>query len=186
MGMRSARVLRPDTVYHITARANRKEKLLEPKAAKELFLETLAGTRKRFQCRIDSFMVMENHVHLLLQPLGAASLAAIMGWLLGVYSQRYNGLFKTWGHVWGGRYYSRPIAGFPDLLRTFQYIDDNPVRACLVRRAEDWEWGALRHYRSGRTDIVGPPPAWLAAASGKHSLRRIAALAGEGLSLDSN
>jgi hypothetical protein len=83
----------------------------------------------------------------------------------------YNRVFKTWGSVWGGRYFSRPIGGLGDLVRTIEYIDANPVRACLVDHPESWEWGGLYYHRCRHDDNIGPLPAWLSAIIPSH--RRI-------------
>jgi len=76
-----------------------------------------------------------------------------MKWLLGVNTMNYNQVFKTWGSVWGGRYFSRPINGLCDLVRTIEYIDANPVRACLIDRPYSWQWGGLYYHRSCRDDM---------------------------------
>jgi putative transposase len=116
----------------VTARANRKEKLLASPVAKELFIEVLAKYRRRSVCRILGFTVMDNHVHLLMQQDEDPGLSEAMKWILGVYTMNYNRVFKTWGHVWGGRYFSRPVNGFGDLVTALRYVDQNPVKACLV------------------------------------------------------
>ncbi len=91
-----------------------------------------------------------------------------MKWLFGVYTMNYNRVFKTWGSVWGGRYFSRPITGLGDLIHTIEYIDANPVRACLIDSAGSWIWGGLYYHRSGYDDIIGPPPKWLAFVAPSH------------------
>jgi len=68
-------------------------------------------------------MVMNNHIHLLLQPADNSSLSVRMKWLLGAYTMNCNRVSKTWGSFWGGRYLSRPIRGFGDIVRTVEYID---------------------------------------------------------------
>jgi putative transposase len=171
--MRTLRTIQPGAIYHITARANHKEKVLKSPIAKDLFVETLEKMRRKHDCGVVDFVVMDNHIHLLLQPRGDSSLPAIMKWLLGVYTMNYNRVFKTWGHVWGGRYYSRHINGLIVLANTIVYVDRNPVRAFLADRAEDWEWGGLYIHRGGRREIMGEPPAWLLHVAPNHERRRL-------------
>ncbi len=166
--MRTHRFTQPGAYYHITARANHKEKLLASPIAKALFVETLEIMRCKHDCCIIDFMVMENHIHLIMQPRGESTLSGCMKWLLGVYSMGYNRVFRTWGTVWGGRFYSRPINGIGDMTNTIAYVDRNPVRALLADSPECWPWGGLYSHRVGREDILGPPPAWLALVSPKH------------------
>jgi len=70
--MRTARIIQPGVFYHVTSRVNHKEMLLRSPVAKELFLEQLVRLRLRHICEILDFVVMENHVHLILRPVGEA------------------------------------------------------------------------------------------------------------------
>jgi len=158
-------------MYHITARANHKEKRLGSTVAKVLFLEILTRMRMKHGCLIVDFMVMENHIHLLMEPRYDNTLSDCMKWLLGVYTMAYNRTFKTWGSFWGGRFFSRPIAGLGDLSATIAYIDRNPVRAFLADRPEDWEWGGLYQHRLGSERVLGRPPPWLGLVAPEHTRR---------------
>ena len=169
--MRKARFIIPGAFYHVTARANHKERLFASPIAKALFIETLALLRRKHECVLADFVVMENHIHLIIQPRGASSLGDCMKWLLGVYTMGYNRVFKTWGRVWGGRYFSRPINGIGDMASTLAYVDRNPVRAFLVESPEDWEWGGLHCHRVGQDDIAGAPSPWLLMLAPGHAKR---------------
>ena len=159
--MRQLRFTRQGAIYHITCRANHKERFLASPMAKALFVETLAKLQSRYECRIIDFVVMDNHIHLLFEPRGDSTLSVSMKWLFGVYSMNYNRVFKTWGSVWGGRFFSRPIGGMADLESTLAYIDANPTRAFLATRPEDWAWGGLWMHRQGPSTVLGAIPEWL-------------------------
>lgn len=167
--MRTKRILLEGAIYHVTARANHKERLLESYQARDLFIDTMSKMRAKEDCRIIDFVVMENHVHLLIQPRGESSLSSCMKWLLGVYTMRYNSEFQAWGTVWGGRFYSRPLVGIGGLATAISYVDRNPVRASLVEKPEDWEWGGLFLRRSGREEAMGPAPEWLPLVAPEHT-----------------
>lgn len=152
------------TIYHVTARVNRKERLLQTPKSKTLFLETLIKLRKKYSCRIDNFVIMDNHVHLLVEPIGGTTLPEMMKWLLGVYTMKYNRMFNTSGHFWGDRYYSVPLKNFEEYIHAFLYINQNPVRARIVEKAIEWEWGGLWQYHAQYRDIVDEVPPWLALA----------------------
>lgn len=160
MVMSRKRVLLDGVPYHVTARANRKEALLETDLAKCLFVEILARTKEKYDFRLDNFVVMENHIHLLIWPSKGQELSAIMRRVLGSFSLSYNHVFSTCGHFWGDRYYSRPITSFEEYLAVSDYIDVNPEKAELIDNARDWEWSGLHHHRSGRCDITEAPD-WL-------------------------
>lgn len=158
IGMRRLRVLVDGAPYHAIVRANRKEHLLESPSAKTLLLTTLAQAKHKFEFRIDNFVIMENHVHLLLWPSASVGLPEIMKWTLGVFTMRYNRAFDSSGHVWGQRYFSRPIGSAEEYQKISDYIDANPVRAGLVTSAVDWEWSGFYHRLINRRDIVGSDP----------------------------
>ena len=67
------------------------------------------------------------------------------------------------------RYFSRPISGLADLAATMAYVDNNPVRAGLVARAEDWPWGGLASHRSGHDKVIGSPLLWLKLVMPQHA-----------------
>lgn len=91
--MRTARIIQPGVFYHVTSRVNHKEMLLRSPVAKELFLEQLVRLRLRHTCEILDFVVMENHVHLILRPVGKAGLSGVMKFLLGVYTMGFNRIY---------------------------------------------------------------------------------------------
>ena len=73
--MRTARIIQPGVFYQVTVRVNHKEMLFRSPVAKELFLKQLVRLRLLHDCEILDFVVMENHVHLILHPMGKSGLA---------------------------------------------------------------------------------------------------------------
>ena len=94
---------------------------------------------------------MPNHVHLILVPAEAPALRLA----LGETHQRYTGLVNRrqgWvGHLWQGRFASCALDG-PHLVAAVRYVELNPVRACLVDRAEAWPWSSARGHLAGQDD----------------------------------
>ena len=166
--MRKKRVLLDGAKYHVTARANHKEMLMEQDTTKQMFLEVLARAKQKFEFELDNFVIMGNHFHLIIQPLGDTSLSKIMKWILQTFAIRYNRANGLWGHFWGDRYYSWIIPTLQDFLRTFTYLDENPVRAGLAKHIFDWKWGAIGLRRTGRATWLGQPPTWLLAIFPSH------------------
>jgi REP element-mobilizing transposase RayT len=135
--------------------------LLDSAFNKDLFLEIVARAKKKYDFRIENFCIMGNHFHFIIQPINGSSLSDIMKWILGVFTMNYNRIHQTWGHFWGDRFFSRPIASLPEYLQVFKYIDDNPLKACQVERADEWRHGGLWHFRWGLRDILDALPEWL-------------------------
>lgn len=134
-----------------------------------MFVQNLMETRLLHACAVLDFVVMDNHIHLILDPGSQSGLSAIMKRILGVFALRYNRAFESWGHVWGDRYFARPIDGLAALQTTIEYVDRNPVRAGLADKPEEWRWGGLFCHRQGDPGIQGPPPPWLVLVSSPHA-----------------
>jgi len=98
-GMRKPRLLISGALYHVTARANRKELVLQPSQIKVLFLEVLSKAKRRFKFTLDNFCIMGNHIHLLIRPQSECSLSRLMQWVLSVFARAYNRLHGLVGHV---------------------------------------------------------------------------------------
>ena len=167
-GMRKPRKLLEDARYHVTARTVHKRLLIENPEVKEMFLEVLERAKSKFTFKIDNFVLMNNHFHLIIQPGKSTSLSTIMKWILQTFAIRYNKANKLWGHFWGGRFFSSIIPNFKEYLRIFVYIDQNPVIVNLVKKAEDWLWGALSFRRRGCKKIIDDDMPWLQLCFPRH------------------
>ena len=84
---------------------------------------------------------MSNHVHLVLIPQQAESLALALKQTHGRYASFWNATHASSGHVWQGRYYSCPLDD-THLWIALRYVERNPVRAGLVATAESWPWSS--------------------------------------------
>ena len=169
-GMRRPRQLVDGAWYHITARVNRREMLLDRGEVRDLFLVFVARAKKRYRFHVANFCVMGNHVHLQIQPGRQESLSAIMRWLLGYFARAYNKKRGLTGHFWGDRFHSRVLDGFREFAIAFGYIDENPVKAGLATRACEWRHGGAWHRRRGDGSILDAVAPWL---SFLESLRRM-------------
>jgi len=159
--MRKPRELREGARYHVTARANRREMILDSGLSKELFLSVVKRAKRKFSFRIENFSIMGNHFHLVIAPGKGESLSAIMQWIMSVFAMAYNRIHGFTGHVWGERFFSRIIAGLRELIAIFEYIDENPVKANQVDNRRMWRHGGLWHTRTGNRDIVDKGPEWI-------------------------
>jgi len=151
--MRKPRQLQEGALYHVTARANRKEMIFNPDRMKELFLAVLMRAKAKYAFRLENFCIMGNHYHLVIRPEGSTNLSRLMQWIMSVFAMAYNRIHHLTGHVWGERFYSRILDGFRAFQAVFSYVDDNPVHAHLAEDRRDWRYGGLWHHRSGMIDL---------------------------------
>ena len=155
--------------YHITARANRKEMILDASPMKELFLSVVKRAKFKYKFRIENFCIMGNHFHFILQPARGESLSTIMRWIMSVFAMAYNRIRNITGHVWGSRFFSRIISGLRELMQVFEYIDDNPVKANQVSNPWTWRFGGLGHAKEGCREILDENQKWLALIFPSHA-----------------
>jgi putative transposase len=151
-------MLKPNATYHVTARANRKEMILHCEAMRTLFLATMKRAKKKFRFQVHNFCIMGNHVHLILHPEQGESLSNIMQWILSVFAMAWNRKHLTSGHVWGERFFSKIIDSMREFVKTFVYVTQNPVRAQIAGRIDEWEFGGLWHFIMGNREILGELP----------------------------
>jgi len=99
----------------------------------------------RVPIRLLAYCLMPNHFHLVVWPESIVSLSAYMRWLMNAHVRNYHQHYGTCGHghIWQGRFKNFPIQHDSHLLHVLRYVEANPARADLVRRAEDWSWGSL-------------------------------------------
>jgi putative transposase len=122
------------------------------------FVELMVAACERVAMRIVSWCLMPNHFHLVVWPRADGDLARWMQWLMTSHVRRYHRRYGTSGHVWQGRFKSFPIQrrrpGAPErasgvietadpVWTAVRYVERNPLRANLVRRAENWRWSSL-------------------------------------------
>jgi putative transposase len=101
-------------------------------------------------------MILER-INFIIKPLENESLSKIMQWILSVFARYYNKIHKLKGHVWQGRFWSKIIDNIKQLFDTFNYISDNPVKADMVKEAQDYRYGGLYYILKGIFDIIDNP-----------------------------
>jgi len=106
------------------------------------FLGLLALTVHAFEWKCIAFCLMTTHYHLIVDA-AQQKLSDGMQVLNGDYAQGFNGKYERWGHVFGDRFWSRPL-GEDDLETLCLYVMANPVRAGLSKTIGDWPWSACR------------------------------------------
>ena len=106
---------------------------------------------------------MGNHVHVLAVPEKETTLARGIGGTNLLYTQYINRKYNRSGRLWQNRFFSSVVEEEPYLWAVMRYIEQNPVRAKLVKRAEDYEWSSARAHVSGIKDEVLSYESWFNA-----------------------
>jgi acyl-coenzyme A synthetase/AMP-(fatty) acid ligase/REP element-mobilizing transposase RayT len=93
-------------------------------------------------CRVDAWVLMPNHAHILLRPNDDSSLSAIMKTIKSVSSHRINKLLGRTGPVWQPDYFDRYVRDWEHYQKTIAYIENNPVKAGLCSSPGEWEFSS--------------------------------------------
>lgn len=148
---RLARIVAPGVPHHITQRGNRRQRTFfnddDYRAYRALMAEWCAARG----VAVWAYCLMPNHVHLIATPETAEALARAIGEAHRRYTRRINEREDWTGFLWQGRFASCPLDE-THLLTAARYVEQNPMRAHLVRRAEDWPWSSARAHLAGRDD----------------------------------
>ena len=150
---RLARIIVEGYPHHITQRGNNKQNTFLEDADYQAYLEFLENYRKKYNLGILSYCPMPNHIHISVLPTTTNSLAKTLRACHMRYSQYFNRKYERIGHLWQSRFYSCPMEEI-HLYSTLKYIENNPVRAKLVKKAEDWKWSSARSHLGIEKGII--------------------------------
>ncbi|OVE73586.1 transposase [bacterium B13(2017)] len=150
---RLARVVVPEFPHHVIQRGNRKQKVFFSEDDKRIYLNYLEWYAKPAGIKFWAYCLMDNHVHLVAVPETKEGLA----YGLGETHRRYTRMIhfrEDWhGYLWEGRFKSYPLSE-AHLFSTIRYIERNPVRAGMLRKAEDYPWSSANAHVNGKLDKI--------------------------------
>jgi len=143
---RSNRIYYSNAVYHICIRGNNRQKILEKNEDKQIFLTCLKKFKNRFGFRLFGFVVMDNHVHLVIMTTNKINISKIMQAITLSFSVSFRKKYPYTGYVWQGRFASNIIEDELYISKCLEYIHNNPVRAGIVKNAGDYPWSSYNSY----------------------------------------
>jgi len=143
---RAVRVYYNHAVYHVTTRGNNRQMILKAEEDKIAFLRILSKFKERFGFKLYAFVLMDNHVHLLVETGSRVNISKIMQAITLSYSQKFRHKYHYSGYVWQGRFKSNLIESQGYILECANYIHNNPVRAKMVDRPSDYIWSSYHFY----------------------------------------
>ena len=130
----------------------------------DLFVQCLEDMRRRFAMCIYGYVVMPEHVHLLVNEPEHATLAEAMHFLKLSFTKRLRsqtGAMES-SSFWQKRYYDRNVRDAREFAIKLRYLHRNPVKRGLVEEPEAWKWSSFRHHALRETAIVEIESAWTA------------------------
>ncbi len=152
---RPLRIQFAGALYHVTSRGNARAPIFLGDSDRHLFLDVLGAAIERCHWLCHAYCLMTNHYHLVLET-PRPNLSRGMRQLNGLYTQRFNRRHQRVGHIFQGRFTGILVERESHLLELARYVVLNPVRAGMVRAAEDHRWSSLRAALG-----MAPTPRWL-------------------------
>lgn len=135
---------------HVIQRGNNRQATFYAEQDYQYYLECLAKAVAAYDCDIHAYVLMTNHVHLLVTPNQTDSIARMMQSVGRRYVQYINYTYKRSGTLWEGRYKASLIQSETYLLSCMRYIELNPVRANMVTQPEDYQWSSYQANALGK------------------------------------
>jgi putative transposase len=142
---------------HVIQRGNNRTACFVSDGERHLYLKYLAGAGTRHGCAIHAYVLMPNHVHLLVTPASPGAVAAMMQDLGRRYVRVFNDVHRRTGTLWEGRYKAAMVDSERYLFTCQRYIELNPVRAELVDHPAEYRWSSHRHYALGANNPLLTP-----------------------------
>lgn len=155
---RQQRIYVPGGIFHLTGLAVAEEPLFRTDLDRHDFLALVRGLSRRIDWQIVTWCLMSTHYHLLVALRRQTHVSQILQRLNGTYAVAHNARYGRRGHLFGSRYGYTPVEDGEHLDATIPYILENPVRAGLVARVEDWRWSGLDLLHPRPRPLRVPPP----------------------------
>jgi putative transposase len=154
---RRARLSIPGIPWHIIQRGNNRSACFYAEQDYRVYLRHLEELARRFECAVHAYVLMTNHVHLLLTPAREDSAALLMKHLGQRYVQYINRTYRRSGTLWEGRFRSCLAQREGYVLACYRYIELNPVRAGMVSHPQEYRWSSYAANALGGADALVQP-----------------------------
>ena len=152
---RRARIFMDNVPLHIVQRGHNRQPCFFADTDYQAYLEWLGDAAQRTECQLHAYVLMTNHIHLLLTPCSEQSVARMMVALGRRYVPYVNATYQRSGTLWEGRYKSSLIQSETYLLACMRYIELNPVRAGICPDPSHYRWSSYR------ANALGVATTWL-------------------------
>ena len=151
---RKPRFFIPNLPVHVIQRGNNRQAMFFEEADYRRYLSLLGEGKERYGCSVHTYVLMTNHVHLLMTPVEVDSVSRIMQHVGRHYVQYINHKYKRTGTLWEGRFKASIVDATTYLLACYRYIELNPVRAGMVEEPGYYAWSGFQSNGLARSDAL--------------------------------
>lgn len=154
---RPRRVDAPGYPQHVVQRGNNRQPVFFTDGDRVAYLRLLCHHADQQHCRVHAYVLMSNHIHLLVTPDASGGLSRMMQAVNRAYVRRVNERQQRSGTLWEGRFHSTLVDTDWYVLACQRYIELNPVRAGAVARPGDYRWSSYRANACGKPNALLEP-----------------------------
>ena len=147
-------------LHFITFSCHQREPLLGTPEARDVFERILEQVRRWYDFYVRGYVVMLEHVHLLISEPERGQLSLALQMLKQNVARELR--LPEGSPFWQPRYYDFNVWSKAKLVEKLRYIHRNPVRRGLVKRPEEWKWSSFLHYATGVEGVVEIESPWTA------------------------
>jgi len=157
---------------HVIQRGNNRQACFFAERDYTFYLEKLADACAKHGCDVHAYVLMTNHVHLLVTPHATDSVPRMMQTLGRNYVRYINDTYRRSGTLWEGRYKAALVDSNDYVLTCYRYIELNPVRARMCDAPAQYRWSSYGANALGNSDAVIAPHSAYQALSIDSAQRR--------------
>ena len=154
---RKPRFYLPGVPAHIVQRGNSRQAVFFCDDDYQAYLTWLSEGASKYGCKVHAYVLMTNHIHLLMTPESPESISKTIQYVGRYYVSYINAVYNKSGTLWEGRHKGCIIDSEQYLLACMRYIELNPVRAGMVEKPIDYRWSSYAANAAGKSDIVVIP-----------------------------
>jgi putative transposase len=156
--------------HFITFSCYRRRPYLADPHLRDLFLDSLEFIRQKYGVSVFGYVVMPEHVHLLISEPESGELSKVIQALKVSAAMKWRSFADSQSPaLWQKRYYDHNVRSHASFVNKLRYIHRNPVKRGLCPRPEDWSWSSFCHYLSAERGAVEIESQWTARSrDGKH------------------
>ncbi len=141
----------------VTTNAAQRRPIFRERQAAEELLRVIAEVRTEEHVDVNAYVIMPDHVHLVLSVHRRTSLGRVLQLIKGRFAWRYNRDRNRSGKVWQDRFHEKALRSEAELLRALEYVENNPVTGGLADRPEYYLWSSASGHARGQAKSLPPP-----------------------------
>lgn len=154
---RKPRFFLPNVPVHMMIRGNNRQPVFAEDEDYFAYRSWLREASEQHDCNIHAYVLMTNHVHILLSAEDTKNISKLSQAIGRKYVPYFNHKYGKSGTLWEGRFKASSIDSEFYLLACYRYIELNPVRAGMVTESGEYAWSSYHSNAKGDTDLTVTP-----------------------------